>query len=224
MSGLHAVSSSDDVKPPLGLKQLSSHSQGPMLSQKRLCCICGDRSSGEKTPSIQSLFSVLISPWKQSGCFLTGLAFPSFPSCHILQANTMASTAVRAVKASSSAPCARIWPIPVGTIKTALWTKDRGTAASTAVTRSAWPWGWRGKVRVETLELLFIKYVFPELFECESPASCAQYELLILKLGMSQTHFCPKSILIIWFWVSVNTLFFPIRYFGNRLKKEKSCP
>ena len=48
MSGLHAVSSSDDVKPPLGLKQLSSHSQGPMLSQKRLCCICGDRSSGEK--------------------------------------------------------------------------------------------------------------------------------------------------------------------------------
>lgn len=56
MSGLHAVSSSDDVKPPLGLKQLSSHGQGPMLSQKRLCCICGDRSSGEKTPSIQSHF------------------------------------------------------------------------------------------------------------------------------------------------------------------------
>ncbi|CAG11675.1 unnamed protein product [Tetraodon nigroviridis] len=47
MSGLHAVSSSDDVKPPLGLKQLSSHGQGPMLSQKRLCCICGDRSSGK---------------------------------------------------------------------------------------------------------------------------------------------------------------------------------
>lgn len=52
MSGLHAVSSSDDVKPPLGLKQLSSHGQGPMLSQKRLCCICGDRSSGEKMPSM----------------------------------------------------------------------------------------------------------------------------------------------------------------------------
>uniref|UniRef100_A0A671XDG1 Retinoid X receptor beta n=1 Tax=Sparus aurata TaxID=8175 RepID=A0A671XDG1_SPAAU len=47
MSGLHAVSSSDDVKPPLGLKQLSSHSPGPMLSQKRLCAICGDRSSGK---------------------------------------------------------------------------------------------------------------------------------------------------------------------------------
>ncbi|KAM8883097.1 retinoic acid receptor RXR-beta-A isoform 2-T3 [Synchiropus picturatus] len=47
MSGLHAVSSSDDVKPPLGLKQLSSHSPGPMLSQKRLCSICGDRSSGK---------------------------------------------------------------------------------------------------------------------------------------------------------------------------------
>ncbi|XP_032363469.1 retinoic acid receptor RXR-beta-A isoform X4 [Etheostoma spectabile] len=47
MSGLHAVSSSDDVKPPLGLKQLSCHSPGPMLSQKRLCAICGDRSSGK---------------------------------------------------------------------------------------------------------------------------------------------------------------------------------
>lgn len=58
MSGLHAVSSSDDVKPPLGLKQLSPHSPGPMLSQKRLCSICGDRSSGDKTPSIQLIFSV----------------------------------------------------------------------------------------------------------------------------------------------------------------------
>nr|ACO55650.1 retinoid X receptor beta [Paralichthys olivaceus] len=47
MSGLHAVSSSDDVKPPLGLKQLSPHSPGPMLSQKRLCSICGDYSSGK---------------------------------------------------------------------------------------------------------------------------------------------------------------------------------
>ncbi|XP_029298785.1 retinoic acid receptor RXR-beta-A isoform X5 [Cottoperca gobio] len=47
MSGLHAVSSSDDVKPPLGLNQMSPHSPGPMLSQKRLCSICGDRSSGK---------------------------------------------------------------------------------------------------------------------------------------------------------------------------------
>ncbi|XP_065142971.1 retinoic acid receptor RXR-beta-A isoform X6 [Paramisgurnus dabryanus] len=47
MSGLHAVSSSDDVKPPYGLKPLSSHSPGPMVSQKRLCAICGDRSSGK---------------------------------------------------------------------------------------------------------------------------------------------------------------------------------
>uniref|UniRef100_A0AAZ3Q2X2 Retinoid X receptor beta n=1 Tax=Oncorhynchus tshawytscha TaxID=74940 RepID=A0AAZ3Q2X2_ONCTS len=45
MSGLHAVSSSDDVKPPFGL---GGHSPGgPMLSQKRLCAICGDRSSGK---------------------------------------------------------------------------------------------------------------------------------------------------------------------------------
>ncbi|XP_056274490.1 retinoic acid receptor RXR-beta-A isoform X3 [Pseudoliparis swirei] len=47
MSGLHAVSSSDDVKPPLGLQQMSPRSPGPMLSQKRLCSICGDRSSGK---------------------------------------------------------------------------------------------------------------------------------------------------------------------------------
>ncbi|XP_017336737.1 retinoic acid receptor RXR-beta-A isoform X3 [Ictalurus punctatus] len=47
MSGLHAVSSSDDVKPPFGLKPLLSHSPGPTLSQKRLCAICGDRSSGK---------------------------------------------------------------------------------------------------------------------------------------------------------------------------------
>ncbi|XP_056596945.1 retinoic acid receptor RXR-beta-A isoform X6 [Triplophysa dalaica] len=47
MSGLHAVSSSDDVKPPYGLKPHSGHSPGPMVSQKRLCAICGDRSSGK---------------------------------------------------------------------------------------------------------------------------------------------------------------------------------
>ncbi|XP_061087365.1 retinoic acid receptor RXR-beta-A isoform X2 [Conger conger] len=40
-----SVSSSDDVKPPLGLKSQPAHSPGAMLSQKRLCGICGDRSS-----------------------------------------------------------------------------------------------------------------------------------------------------------------------------------
>uniref|UniRef100_A0A8C2FUZ1 Retinoic acid receptor RXR n=2 Tax=Cyprinus carpio TaxID=7962 RepID=A0A8C2FUZ1_CYPCA len=45
VSGLHAVSSSDDVKPPFGLKTVSG--SGPMLSQKRMCAICGDRSSGK---------------------------------------------------------------------------------------------------------------------------------------------------------------------------------
>uniref|UniRef100_A0A4W4FSP5 Retinoic acid receptor RXR n=1 Tax=Electrophorus electricus TaxID=8005 RepID=A0A4W4FSP5_ELEEL len=45
MSGLHAVSSSDDVKPSFCLK--SAGGTGPMLSQKRLCAICGDRSSGK---------------------------------------------------------------------------------------------------------------------------------------------------------------------------------
>ncbi|MBN3275094.1 RXRBA protein, partial [Polyodon spathula] len=47
VSGLHAVSSSDDVKPPFGLKGMPAHSPGPMMSQKRLCAICGDRSSGK---------------------------------------------------------------------------------------------------------------------------------------------------------------------------------
>ncbi|XP_030636856.1 retinoic acid receptor RXR-beta-B [Chanos chanos] len=44
-SGQHTVSSSDDVKPPFGLKSMGGC--GPMLSQKRLCAICGDRSSGK---------------------------------------------------------------------------------------------------------------------------------------------------------------------------------
>ncbi|XP_062322703.1 retinoic acid receptor RXR-beta-B isoform X2 [Osmerus eperlanus] len=47
MSGMHSISSSDDVKPPFGLRPMSAHSPGIMLSQKRLCAICGDRSSGK---------------------------------------------------------------------------------------------------------------------------------------------------------------------------------
>ncbi|CAL8248786.1 unnamed protein product [Lota lota] len=47
VSGMHAISSSDDVKPPFGLRPMSAHSPGIMLSQKRLCAICGDRSSGK---------------------------------------------------------------------------------------------------------------------------------------------------------------------------------
>ncbi|XP_006010773.1 retinoic acid receptor RXR-beta-A isoform X2 [Latimeria chalumnae] len=47
LSGLHTVSSSDDVKPPLGLRGIPSHPSGPMVSGKRLCAICGDRSSGK---------------------------------------------------------------------------------------------------------------------------------------------------------------------------------
>ena len=51
VSGMHAISSSDDVKPPFGLRPMSAHSPGIMLSQKRLCAICGDRSSGEPRPA-----------------------------------------------------------------------------------------------------------------------------------------------------------------------------
>ncbi|XP_056142858.1 retinoic acid receptor RXR-beta-B isoform X2 [Lampris incognitus] len=47
VSGMQPISSSDDVKPPFGLRPISTHSPGIMLSQKRLCAICGDRSSGK---------------------------------------------------------------------------------------------------------------------------------------------------------------------------------
>ncbi|XP_065510874.1 retinoic acid receptor RXR-beta [Caloenas nicobarica] len=39
------VSSSDDVKPPLGLRPVPCHPHG--ATGKRLCAICGDRSSGK---------------------------------------------------------------------------------------------------------------------------------------------------------------------------------
>ncbi|XP_012823803.1 retinoic acid receptor RXR-beta isoform X1 [Xenopus tropicalis] len=47
LSGLHPVSSSEDVKPPLGMRSMSSHPNGGAVSGKRLCAICGDRSSGK---------------------------------------------------------------------------------------------------------------------------------------------------------------------------------
>ncbi|KAG7273240.1 hypothetical protein CRUP_001336 [Coryphaenoides rupestris] len=47
VSGMHSISPTDDIKPPFGLRGMSAHSPGIMLSQKRLCAICGDRSSGK---------------------------------------------------------------------------------------------------------------------------------------------------------------------------------
>nr|XP_033779738.1 retinoic acid receptor RXR-beta isoform X1 [Geotrypetes seraphini] len=47
LSGLHTVSSSDDVKPPIGMRGLPSHPHTGTMSGKRLCAICGDRSSGK---------------------------------------------------------------------------------------------------------------------------------------------------------------------------------
>ncbi|KAE8288685.1 Retinoic acid receptor RXR-beta-A [Larimichthys crocea] len=46
-AGMHSISSSEDIKPPFGLRPMPPHSPGLMLSQKRLCVICGDRSSGK---------------------------------------------------------------------------------------------------------------------------------------------------------------------------------
>nr|XP_020670789.1 retinoic acid receptor RXR-beta [Pogona vitticeps] len=50
LSGLHSVSSSDDVKPPLGMRVMQGHPHGGVMPGKRLCAICGDRSSGVRTP------------------------------------------------------------------------------------------------------------------------------------------------------------------------------
>ncbi|XP_067830217.1 retinoic acid receptor RXR-beta-A-like isoform X5 [Heptranchias perlo] len=48
MSGLHAVSSSDDVQPSLGMNQALSYPAGSATSSlRRVCAICGDRSSGK---------------------------------------------------------------------------------------------------------------------------------------------------------------------------------
>ncbi|KAM3911986.1 retinoic acid receptor RXR-beta isoform 1-T1 [Leptodactylus fuscus] len=47
LSGLHPVSSSEDVKPPLGVRVMTGHPNGGASSGKRLCAICGDRSSGK---------------------------------------------------------------------------------------------------------------------------------------------------------------------------------
>ncbi|XP_030053092.1 retinoic acid receptor RXR-beta [Microcaecilia unicolor] len=47
LSGLHTVSSSDDVKPPIGMRGLPAHPHTGAVSGKRLCAICGDRSSGK---------------------------------------------------------------------------------------------------------------------------------------------------------------------------------
>ncbi|XP_028983842.1 retinoic acid receptor RXR-beta-B isoform X2 [Betta splendens] len=47
ISGMHSINSSEDIKPPFGLRPMPPHSPGAMLSQKRMCVICGDRSSGK---------------------------------------------------------------------------------------------------------------------------------------------------------------------------------
>ncbi|XP_053328710.1 retinoic acid receptor RXR-beta isoform X2 [Spea bombifrons] len=47
LSGLHNVSSSEDVKPPLGMRGMPNHPNGGAGGGKKLCAICGDRSSGK---------------------------------------------------------------------------------------------------------------------------------------------------------------------------------
>lgn len=63
------------------------------------------------------------------------------------QVNTTGYTAVRAAKVSSKGRCEKTWPTHVATTRTVSSTSARGTAASTAVTRSVWPWAWKEKVQ-----------------------------------------------------------------------------
>lgn len=59
-SGMHSISSSEDIKPPFGLQSVPTHSPGLMLSQKRLCVICGDRSSGKWVHQGQDWLQLLL--------------------------------------------------------------------------------------------------------------------------------------------------------------------
>ena len=62
------------------------------------------------------------------------------------QANTTECTAAKVAKVSLSELCAKTWATPAGITKSAWSTNVSAIAASTAATRSAWPWVWREKV------------------------------------------------------------------------------
>lgn len=105
-SPMNPVSSSEDIKPPLGLNgvlKVPAHPSGNMASfTKHICAICGDRSSGRPPggagPRRRGAGLAGRTPWR-------GRAVRSrAPSP---QASTMGCTAARAARASSSARCAR---------------------------------------------------------------------------------------------------------------------
>ncbi len=102
MSGLHAVSSSDDVKPPFGLRPLSAHSPGPMVSQKRLCAICGDRSSGTS----------LINTYPNPSGGNTEQGYRVRPNFSVVRQKTCATSCLR--KKEKKSP--RLWKSPCGSI------------------------------------------------------------------------------------------------------------
>lgn len=64
----------------------------------------------------------------------------------LFQVNTMECTAAKAAKASSSARWGKTWLTPAETTRTVRSTNANATAASTAATKSVWPWAWREKV------------------------------------------------------------------------------
>lgn len=115
-----------------------------------LCCVTFSSGFNEEVcSSVQHLNATL-----QPGVVLDLLSM-SFCVFWFLQESTMACTAARDAKASLKGQSARIWPTHAETIRSAWLTSARGTAASTAATRSASPWAWSGKVCVQDVRLLY---------------------------------------------------------------------
>lgn len=98
----------------------------------------------------------------------------------LFQVNTMACTAAKAAKASSSARWGKTWLTPAETARTVQSTSGSATAASTAATRSVWPWAWREKV-------LFIYYLF------SFPFLLYLYSVLLYILFTQQDNFLRYS-------------------------------
>lgn len=122
-SPMNPVSSSEDIKPPLGLNgvlKVPAHPSGNMASfTKHICAICGDRSSGRPprgcgTPAGRGQGCGEVGGWPGQGgglsrwtswCVEEGTGRRAHGASP--QASTTGCTAARAARASSSGRCAR---------------------------------------------------------------------------------------------------------------------
>lgn len=100
---MNSVSSSEDIKPPVGLNgmmKVPAQSSGTPLSlTKHICAICGDRSSGRYTKRHKN-------KWLNTEKFVLHV-LPSLMDMLSSQVNTTASTAVRAARGSLREPYGR---------------------------------------------------------------------------------------------------------------------